>query len=320
MDMQTLLKKHSEGGFESYFEGWRLNPSAMNACVVHTDQIRTAKGACHASVNTQIIRDKALAVITMGDNTLTENAGAIQYYDWLLNKSFFSDVFLCKDPVLSLKYGFVKRVDISAAKWLGAAQLSRLSTSEFQTNLKAVYDILASGFDIHPMLLTVIATDLNFASDGKFIFARKPAFLKQVTSYWYSSNNAHLPFCYLDTKDKLKEMCKDDPTKEFTWIGNHERLFNQGSWPYKSNSILAKGAGEQSIVDTSKEYQELSEMLNSSPSILFNAKLEDAGDYKVLWPEAVLSMVAALRINQGKGTPVSLTPLENLSKTLKLGK
>jgi len=325
MDIQTLLKQHSEGFYERVFGQYYGTQNAMTGYIVHVDDpeggiVDRSKvvGACHASVNTAIRRDIALAVITMADKSLETNEGAVQYYDWLINKSFFSDVFLCKDPVLSLRYGFVKRVDISAAKWLGAAQLSRLSTSEFRLNMKAVYDILASGFDIHPMLLTMLATELSFSSDGKKINSGRTSRVAPLARSMVSTQYSHLPFYVLDTVNKIKEACKDDTTKRFDWI--EQTPFNVSRWPSRSNYILCQNAGDVADTIDTAIHTAISGLLSGTSSLLFNTAKEEATDYAFLWEEAIIDLKGRLpRETTLSGSPVNLSSLEQLSKKLKLG-
>jgi hypothetical protein len=328
MDIQTLLKQHSEGFYDAVFADYRNSQSAMTGYVVHTtDAVGTynpkkrVSGACHAGISSAMDRANALAVITMADNRLEINKGAIKFYDWLINKSFFSDVFLCKDVELSLKYGFVKRVDVSAAKWLGAAQLSRLSTSEFKNDMKAVYDIMASDFDIHPLLLLYIATELGFVSDGKHIKATKSARMQHMKNCAYSTNSAHLPFCYLDSSAKLKEICKDDPNKPFTWNPNFARKFNESSWPNNSNTILCAASKEPEASYETLLTNSFKGLLEGTASMLFNATVAIEQNYSFLWEDAVTELKSKVLVGMDSkgGVPINLSTVELLSKQLKLG-
>jgi hypothetical protein len=331
MDIQTLLVKHAAGGFECAFQNSRGSASCMTGYIVHdTDpeqgyvKSMLVHGACHAAVSSSIKREKALAVITMADNTLVNNEGAIKFYDWLINKSFFSDVFLCKDPVLSLKYGFVKQIDVSAAKWLGAAQLCRLSTSEFKVWMHAVYDILASDFDIHPMLLVVLATELCFTTDKKVIKATRAAKLQSIASSFYCANSSHLPLAYVNHEKILKDICKDDPTKpiEAKYLGT----FREGRWPNNSNGILTKETLSTNVIQNSLEISEaLKSLTKGNPSMLFNlteAMLEVP--YQSIWESAITELKSYVYSNlsngtNGEGVPINLTGIELFSKKLNLG-
>lgn len=328
MDIETLLKKHSAGLYDAVFDSYRGSGNCVTSYSVHSTEPEhgyerkyIGQGACHAVINRTIDRPTALAVITMADRTLETNKGAILFYDWLINKSFFSDVFLCKDPVLSLKYGFVKRLDISAAKWLGAAQLSRLSTSEFKIIMKAVYDILASGFEIHPMLLLLIATEFSFQTDGKIIKTLKKARIDQLTrEVFYCYNSSHLPFNVVNNKEILKEICKDDPNKEITHAPYLE-LFNRASWPNDSNLILSRKMKRNFDKENNDELITgmLKNLVSTTPSLLFGA-VNTATNYTYLWPKAVellkLSLPNKASIN---GLGINLSGLEIISKQLKLG-
>ncbi len=325
MDIETVLKKHAMGFYETVFGVHYKTESAMVGYVAHATDSEDAPsingkavGACHASVNTIINRNTAVAVITMADRDLAENKGAIQYYDWLINKSFFSDVFLCKDPVLSLKYGFVKKIDVSAAKWLGAAQLSRLSTSEFKKDMKAVYDILASGFDIHPMFLTLLTTELNFVSDGRIVTTTRRARIDSLCNVLCSSHYAHLPFYYLDSIAKLKQACKDDPNKPQYYVARGS--FREGRWPSGSNRILCDNAGYSDNRVDAKIQQAVLGLLQGTSSLLFNSAVVAEVDYTFLWEEAVLELRKKVQSPVSSvGTAVNLSSIELLSKTLKLG-
>jgi hypothetical protein len=327
MDIQTVLRQHAEGFYDQIFEGYRNSTYAMTGYVAHNDDpegsYRTrgiVQGACHAAVNSAIYRDKALAVITMADNKLENDQGAIQFYDWLINKSFFSDVFLCKDPVLSLRHGFVKRVDVSAAKWLGAAQLARLSTSEFKKFMHAVYDILASGYDIHPMLLLLVATELNLVSDKKTVKATRTSRVKSLRDSLHSSNSAHLPLVYAESVAALKDMCKDDPNKPFGWV--NQISFTEGRWPSNSNYILSPLAKEYTGRNEFELQQSFSEIMRGNGSMLFNTAAEVVEvDYTSLWQDAIDELKSFIITDKAdsNGVPINLTPIEMLSKQLKLG-
>lgn len=331
MDIATLVRQHAEGFYDTVFQNYRGSQSAMVGYVVHDNDetyplgFNTNKlvtGACHASVNNAIVRDKALAVITMADASLAENEGALQFYDWLINKSFFSDVFLCKDPVLSLRHGFVKRVDVSAAKWLGAAQLSRLSTSEFKLYMHAVYDVLASGLEIHPLLMLMLATELNLTSDKKMILCNRPGRLNNISDLFYSHNSAHLPFIYAATAECLQELCKDDPTRGFTWVRDHDKLFTEMRWPNGSNQILSVKTNNGTQNDWTIA-EAMSSFLRGSPSMLFNAATTVEANYNFIWEEAVEELKKFVYRSQPNaptnGTPINLSGIETLSKQLKLG-
>lgn len=313
------------GFYEAVFATHYKTESATVAYVVHSgdDEVQPAVrskvvGACHAGVNSVIQRETAVAVITMADKDLVDNRGAVQFYDWLINKSFFSDVFLCKDPVLSLKYGFVKKIDVSAAKWLGAAQFARLSTSEFKLNMKAVYDILASGFDIHPIFLLVLATELGFVSNGRTISATRKSRIDGLSLCLSSGSYSHLPFYYLDTVSKLKEACKDDFTKPLNYVVPDS--FRHGRWPNSSNKILCKDSGYHSGSTDVHIRSAISGLLQGTSSLLFNSATVADLAYTFLWEEAVVELKKTLHSpNSMTGISVNLSSIELLSKTLKLG-
>jgi hypothetical protein len=327
MDIETLLRQHSEGFYEAVFNIHRNSEAAMIGYIVHDDdQVGSynpkgyVQGACHAPVNSAIRRDKALAVITMANNKLAENEGAIQFYDWLINKSFFSDVFLCKDPVLSLRYGFVKRVDISAAKWLGASQLARLSTSEFKHYMQAAYDILASGFDIHPMLLLLVTTELNLVSDKKTVKATKQPRIKSIETSLHCVNSSHLPLVYVESVQALKDICKDDPNKPFNWI--RQVTFKEERWPYSSNNILSSLAGDYRGKNDEAISEAFKGLTRGTPSLLFNIAAEVVEtNYTSLWQEAIEDLKSFIVTDKKTkdGIPINLTAIELLSKELKLG-
>jgi len=328
MNLQDVLVKHAAGFYDQAFDGLWDSGSVMTGYIVHdndpADGINTRSkisGACHASVNTYIHRPTAVAVITMADRKLVDNPGAVAYYDWLINRSFFADVFACKDPILSLNHGFVKQIDVSAAKWLGAAQLCRLSTSEFKNQMKAVYDVIASGFDIHPALLTVLATELNWVSDRKTIKATRSARINNIHTSFYSGNSSHLPFVYLETEEVLKDLCKDDPNKPIEDI--YRETFRNVRWQNASNYVASRfmknytGSNSQRIRDA------MLGLTQGTPSMLFN--LQEAVQevpYLFLWEDAVKelkSKVARETNTNVNGVGMNLTAIELLSKTLKLG-
>jgi hypothetical protein len=327
MDIQTVLRQHAEGFYDNAFDNHRKSTWAMTAYIAHsTDQEgaivphKIVNGACHAPINNAIDRRTALAVITMADQRLADNPGAVQFYDWLINKSFFSDVFLCKDPVLSLRYGFVKQIDVPAAKWLGAAQLARLTTSEFKEFMFSVYDVLASGFDIHPMLLLLVATELNLMSDKKTVKATRTSRLSSLYQSFHSSNSAHLPLVYVETAEALKAICKDDPTKEYPWVANDS--FRQTRWPANSNTILYKKTRDYNGVNSPEITDAMLGLNRGTASMLFNVANEvvQAG-YTALWQDAIDELkVMVIKDSKARdGIAINLTPLEMLSKQLKLG-
>jgi hypothetical protein len=316
MELAAILKDHSEGKFQTYLG--KESHHVTTSVIVHNDGvIKTASGPCHACVDREMRKGKTVAIITKADSSLADNAGAIAYYDWLINRSFFSDVFLCKDPVLSLKYGFVKTADINAAKWLGAAQLARLSTSEYKQSAKAIYDILASGWEIHPMFLTFLACTTSFSSNGKMIFANSVSF-NSYTSKVTNQQTTHLPFFGVSTEQDLIEFCKDDSKKPLSNFLNQTSTFNQAKWPSGSHKILLERnynfeTAVQSITTA------IQNCIHGLPSLLFNAK--EVGNYKPLWEKAINSLKATLPNKAGiQGKGINLSSLEQLSKQLKLGK
>ena len=328
MDIQTLLQQHANGFYDRVFDGVWDSPAVMNGYVVHsTDQEgsyvpRSAvAGACHATVNSVIDRATALAVITMPDRKLANNEGAILFYDWLLNKSFYSDAFLCKDPVLSLKHGFVKTIDISAAKWLGAAQLCRLGTSEFKHDMLAVYDILASGFDIHPLLLVLLTTELGFISDKKVVKAKHASKISKLKIGLVSSHSSHLPLQYIENVKTLKEVCKDDPNKPL-WSPAHEDTFRQKRWPNGSNTVASKGMYNFYGQNEAAITELIDSLLKGTPSMLFNLAEEVMKTaYTPIWQDAIEELKCHLVLSKKivDGVPINLSGLELFSKLNKLG-
>lgn len=317
MEIAQLLESHAKGYFEEFHD--KKAKHVTYSLIINNDGSKfTAMGPCHACVDRNLKRDKALAVITYTDNSLASNPGAIAYYDWLINKSFFSDVFLCKDAELSLRYGFVKTIDVNAAKWLGAAQLCRLPTSEYKHCAEAMYDILASGWEIHPMLLTFLACTANFNSNGKIVSADHYIFSRYTKSFT-NGQTTHLPFTGIVSEAHLKDLCKDDPEKEIL-ASLRQPSFKVGRWPSGSHSVLVNNK-----ITYDPPAPSITNMLNqivSGPaSVLFNAQ-EEKG-YTPLWEKAVYELIRNLpnnKTNKNVGKGINLTAIEQLSKKLKLGK
>jgi hypothetical protein len=313
MTIEAIVEKHKNGEYKDKFTAFG---AVADVVIVYTDGTTTkTSGPCHACVNRVLNRNKPGVVITRSVPELAENPGAVLYFDWLVNRSFFSDVFLCKDAATNLKYGFIKRVDVEAAKWLGAAQLGRLPTSEYRENMLAVYDILASGFEIHPMLLTALATRLDFKTDSKRIYSSSSRVRQSVDGFLYNTGTTHLPFSKLNTSETLKEVCKDDPNKVTKFSASH--LFNQGSWPSGCHQVLGGNDTSKNDLDINKL---LSDMTAGAASLLFNAKEAVTGDYTYLWLNAVQLLHNKLGVNKDqKGFPTNLSVIEAYSKSLKLG-
>jgi hypothetical protein len=318
MEVAQILEAHAKGSFEEFHD--KAAKHVTYSLIINNDGSRsTAMGPCHACVDRALKRDRAVAVITYTDNTLVNNPGAIAYYDWLINKSFFSDVFLCKDAALSLRYGFVKKIDVNAAKWLGAAQLCRLPTSEYKSCAIAMYDILASGWEIHPMLLTFLACTASFSSNGKVISANHNV-LANYKAYFSNTQTTHLPFTGVSSNAELIEFCRDDPNKEIAAALSTVN-FKNSKWPSGSHGILTKNRYNQG-----RPSDDIMEMLTSCmvgpASILFNAKEEK--EYKSLWEPSINTLLASLpNYNQETnraGKNINLSAIEQLSKKLKLGK
>ena len=323
MDIQTLLQQHAAGEFNQVFDGNTSTYIVKATSVRDTDtgpvRGRLHQGPCHACVSREMSRPHTIAVVTKSDPNLVDNAGAVKFYDWLLNRSFFSDVFLCKDPKLSLAHGFVKRTDINSSRWLGAAQLSRLATSEYKLQAMAIYDVLASGYEIHPLLLILLATNTGWSTDGKRISARS-GFSETVT---WCQGYTHLPFVFLRTAEQLKEACVDNPEKPVAErFLNREALqhFRITGWKSNSNQILTVAPqGTNGTLDGllhSKLYKTFPTTGTGSP--LFGAEKEEVG-YDYLWPFAVKEIQRLCRTStqQKGGQAVNLTALVELSKELR---
>ena len=73
------------------------------------------------------------------------------------------DAFLCKDAEHSLKYGFLKRVDIPGSYFLGAAQMCRMSSSELKNKLPIIAKMVLEDYDIPYSVLTFILVNWGFA-------------------------------------------------------------------------------------------------------------------------------------------------------------
>jgi hypothetical protein len=328
MNLQEVLSQHAQGFYDSVFNEYWNSASVMTGYIVHQDDAIGAinkrcfvQGACHAAVNSSINRANAVAVITMPDRTLVNNAGAVQFYDWLINKSFYADVFVCKDPILSLRHGFVKTMDVSAAKWLGAAQLCRLGTSEFKFYMHAVYDILASGLDIHPALLVVLATELKLVSDKKTIKATAHQRLGNIAQNFYCANSSHLPFVYLESIAALQDVCKDDPNKPIAV--EYQATFRQSRWQNSSNLVASRlmkawNGNTDNVLNTC-----LRNLTQGTPTLLFNLEpMVQEVPYLFLWEDAVKDLkdkVCQKFTNTTAGTALNLSSLEELTKAYKLG-
>ena len=324
MDIETLLRSHAAGAFEQVFALSNKSQVVRATSVREEDtgpvENRRYAGPCHACVNREILRPSTFAVITESDPTLVENEGAILFYDWLINRSFFSDVFLCKDPVLSLRYGFVKSTNVNAARWLGAAQLSRLATSEYKLSAKAIYDILSSGFKIHPLLLVLLATNLGWSTNGRAILSKKT-----ISNYsMHCAGLTHLPMIHFHNEELLKEACIDSPNKPTLARFSNENpqtFFKHVSWSQGSNSILT--VAPQSNGEMSRNlYLKLEGMFpgNNKGSSLFG-KVEGKLDYTCFWPKAVKELQKSYRPSSevAGGREVYLEPLVTLTKQLNLG-
>jgi hypothetical protein len=311
---EKVLADHAEGKYLKYFI---KSNAVVDAMIVYSnDNFYHTTGPCHACVSNSLKREDGLdsLVITRSDPELVNNEGAVLYYDWLINRSFFSDVFVCKDVKLSLLNGFVKDSKAEAAKWLGAAQLSRLATSEWKSNMLAVYDVLASGFNIHPMLLTFFATQFNWLSSGKVI-SHNSQKLQNSTNSLFHYSTVHLPFTYFSTVGLIKESCKDDPNKSYRFKKSHS--FSTGRWPRESSSCLVPGA-ISSIND--KEVSSLIyKTLTGAPSLLFNLKEKEDTEYTCLWEKAVNVLLAKTQPYSENKAGLNLTALEDFSKQFSLG-
>jgi hypothetical protein len=314
MTVEEILTAHANGNF---LEKFKYPGTVVDAAIVYGDgSVTSVGGPCHACVSSSLKRNQELSVvITRSDPSLSTNPGALAYYDWLINRSFFSDVFLCKDAKLSLEKGFVKRTDVEAAKWLGAAQLGRLATSEYRNNMLAVYDILASGFDIHPTLLTFFATLTDFQTDGKAVYYNSDSLRNALRGTLYNYSTTHLPLYHFNSSKLVKEACKDDPNKPYLFKG--KPCFNQGRWPSGSHSVLTAeidGNGNSQDVKTL-----LQETLAGQGSLLFNAVATKTSVYVYLW-EAAVNVLKEKdpAVNRGK-TAMNLTTLEAFSKQHNLG-
>lgn len=325
MDIQTLLLQHAEGAFDRVFSANNAGYVVKATTVRETDTGpvpgRLHLGPCHACVSREMHRPSTIAVITASDPTLVDNPGAVAFYDWLINRSFFSPVFLCKDPVLSLKNGFLKRVDVNASRWLGAAQLSRLATSEYKLSMKAVYDVLASGYKIHPLLLVLLSSNQYWSTNGKQVHA-KSGYTDTMT---YNNGYTHLPMVYLKSKELLKEACLDNPDKPIAnrFLDQDVNLqFKQTGWKTSSNQILTLDpqSNSGSMDPTLKQYMQQAFPSKGQSSLLFGHK-EVQTDYTCFWPYAVKELQRLTRSSSDlKGQqPVVLEPLVELSALLKLG-
>ena len=183
-DIKKLVQLHKKGELSNLYEAddgrdcsWRFIDKNFNSRPV-------SHGACHGGTRSSV-RGNDLAVVTL---TLERNInpsldyypGLIKWYDWILNKSIWRDAFLCKDAEHSLKYGFLKRVDIPGSYFLGAAQMCRMSSSELKNKLPIIAKMVLEDYDIPYSVLTFILVNWGVCADDNGILKVKPEVTKDI--------------------------------------------------------------------------------------------------------------------------------------------
>lgn len=312
MTLEEMIEAHAKGEFDKFR---KLGSGSMVGVMVKSDgDHKYTSGACHANVKYLISRD-SLGFITFTNPEVVGLPGAALYYDWLINRSAFSGAFLCKDVQTNLRHGFLKRLDYNAAAWLGAAQLSRLSTGEYRDSMKAVYATLENDHKIHPMLLTVALGGGMATYENNQIrlglSAAESLFENGGSSY------THLPFKTFRGEEDFKSVCEDrpekiDPTPE-NW------LCRKAGWPYNSSSVLYAKKTPSSY---SQRLRSIAKQLYEGfPTTFGLTTVLEEGPYEDLWEAATTKLKRRVftTTTDKQVVPINLGPLEELTRVLNLG-
>jgi hypothetical protein len=154
----------------------------------------------------------------------------------------FSDIFLCKDPMTNLRHGFLMDADASADRFLGAAQIARLSTSEMKSQYKVITKVMNLGLNIHPLILIWMATNIYARMDGDIAkTGERTDYVSNSFSYnyLYATHSSHLPFCgnlksieqvktYVEDRTDKADYSQLSPLSTACWGADSRQVFMRG--------------------------------------------------------------------------------------------
>jgi len=322
MSVESILKLYSETDtFEKLSREYYSPTNHIASGFLFNDDQELKKvyaygGPCHAVVRHQAKNyDYCYTAVDPAYNS----KGAVIYYDWLLNKSSLRDSFITKDPELAGEKGIIQTLNFNGPGWLAAAQLARLSTSEYKFIFKAVCKVLEEGYEIHPMLLLLCAqvSSLGISkANGHYTTATFP--------YSMFISNSHLPFCGGDFSTlNMSLLCND--SKLPNEVATHLKV--SGSWN-GSNSCFFNGDRATAISNVVKQntiynkpFQKEKILIGSRKKL--DADLINSKPVEVIWSSAKdyfkKMLDAPVNIN-GSTTRgfLSFSALEQITKSLQL--
>lgn len=155
--------------------------SAANFCIIqpNTNAATNARlrglvrrDICHGSSRNQPV-DYILTAVkpTLGEDPGTRQA-TIDFYDWVMNHSYLQRAFPVKNPEDVFEKGVLITSDVDAAIFLHAAQASRITTNEYRNAFKAMADVRAAGFKIHPFTVLPVLASAAASVRGGFLTGR----------------------------------------------------------------------------------------------------------------------------------------------------
>lgn len=326
MSLQDILKVYTETDYfiKECSQGARAY--VASGAIIKEDFTEDNKliskysGPCHASMRQYA--DTYQYCHTAVHPDIAKNKGAVLFFDWLINKSAFRDCFVTKDPEACVTKGTIKTHDYDGPAFLAAAQLARLSTSEYRESFKTICAIMEDGYDIHPMLLLAMCVLTGTTVRGRYYTTMQPG-----KASW-DSFTSHLPLSFggLCRLNSLKAFCYDGviQQKEATklcvtksWAGSQSCLVT----PFRLQ-LFPKSAN----IDFNKKPMHFMAGIATKVGVRPEAVVEEKETKKlVAWEKAVehfteLFMAEELAKNKAAGgRHIDLLALENLSKTLKLG-
>ena len=172
-----MAKLHKEGRFStnapdsnvrsrsksSYMSGNIISGSLSNPVITR------ASGACHGPLRSTQFENRmkdSIGLITMTDPERLKDSGIKEFYDWVINKSIWCDAFICKDVEANIEHGFLKRTDLPGSYFLGAAQFSRMSTSELKSSLPVIAAMVNEDYEVPFSVLACILVNWNVSLDN----------------------------------------------------------------------------------------------------------------------------------------------------------
>jgi len=257
-------------------------------------------GPCHGGVG----HGAPDYIYTTTNPAIGEQPGVIMFFDWLVNKSCFRELFITKDPVVCAKQGTIMTTECDPKLFLNASQLCRLPTSEFIAEFAMLTSILEDFGDIHPLLLLLVIRNLAGVITNEGVY-----WLNSPGNQFLNTSH-HLPVLGITTEENLKVYCDNTPTK----VPYTKTFKEQGSFGVYCSQLMLRG-----ITPKTSTPLDLT-VLKGKVKYSKGGLIKGTAEFDFPWKASIKALTKKTNNTLGgKDNYLDIEELKNICNKLKLG-